>query len=234
MAAFSVSLSYTQSVGLLRRGISPSQGRYLHTGQHKPRINAYNTGIHALSGIRTHDPSIRASEESLCLKPRGYCDRQLLHIHENVSLLVSHNIPFDINQWKRLIQTSMKENCGFVKTSVPVKKNRYWIINTFPFQHSKRKLFSRVTSRKNGINIAVYIYVLRYVLHKLYEIHSNSHSRSFLTNWNVTFCSTWCILFDRRLCHCSLPFQLKCVLYRVWRSHRCDPTRLCLLGYTTV
>jgi hypothetical protein len=28
---FSVSLSYTQSVGLLGRGFSPSQGRYLHT-----------------------------------------------------------------------------------------------------------------------------------------------------------------------------------------------------------
>jgi hypothetical protein len=32
---------FTQSVGLLRRGISPSQLRYLHTGQHKHRINAH-------------------------------------------------------------------------------------------------------------------------------------------------------------------------------------------------
>jgi hypothetical protein len=32
---------FTQSVGLLGRGISPLQGRYLHTGQHKHRINAY-------------------------------------------------------------------------------------------------------------------------------------------------------------------------------------------------
>jgi hypothetical protein len=31
----SVSESYTQSVGLLERGISPSQGRYLHTEQHR-------------------------------------------------------------------------------------------------------------------------------------------------------------------------------------------------------
>jgi hypothetical protein len=30
-----------QSVGLLGWGISPSQGRYLHTEQHKHRINAY-------------------------------------------------------------------------------------------------------------------------------------------------------------------------------------------------
>jgi hypothetical protein len=47
-------LIYTQSVGLLGRGISPSQGRYLHTEQHKHR------DIHALSGIRAHDPSVRA------------------------------------------------------------------------------------------------------------------------------------------------------------------------------
>jgi hypothetical protein len=55
-------LSSTQSVGLLGRGISPSQGRYLHREQHKHRINAH-TDMHALSGIRTHDPTSRESEE---------------------------------------------------------------------------------------------------------------------------------------------------------------------------
>jgi hypothetical protein len=34
-------LIYTHSVGFLGRGISPSQGRYLHTEQHKHRINAH-------------------------------------------------------------------------------------------------------------------------------------------------------------------------------------------------
>jgi hypothetical protein len=34
-------LIYTQLIGLLGRGISPSQGRYLHTEQHKHRINAH-------------------------------------------------------------------------------------------------------------------------------------------------------------------------------------------------
>jgi hypothetical protein len=34
-------LTYTQPIGLLGRGISPSQGRYLHTEQHKHKINAY-------------------------------------------------------------------------------------------------------------------------------------------------------------------------------------------------
>jgi hypothetical protein len=38
-AYFSVSKSYTQSVRLPGRGISPSEGRYLHTEQHKQRIN---------------------------------------------------------------------------------------------------------------------------------------------------------------------------------------------------
>jgi hypothetical protein len=28
-----------------------------------------------LNGIRTHDPSVRASEDSSCLRPRGHCDR---------------------------------------------------------------------------------------------------------------------------------------------------------------
>jgi hypothetical protein len=34
-------LIFTQSVGLLGRGISPSQDRYLHTGEDKYRINAH-------------------------------------------------------------------------------------------------------------------------------------------------------------------------------------------------
>jgi hypothetical protein len=63
LAAFLVSLSFIQSVGLLGRRISPPQGRYLHTD------------IHASSGIRTHDPSVWAGEESLCLRPCDRCDR---------------------------------------------------------------------------------------------------------------------------------------------------------------
>jgi hypothetical protein len=46
-------LNLRHSVGPLGRVISPSQGLYLT-----------NTDIHTLSGIRTHDPSVRASEDS--------------------------------------------------------------------------------------------------------------------------------------------------------------------------
>jgi hypothetical protein len=62
-------------VGLLIRVIIPSLGLYLHIRQHKHRINAH-TDIHALSGIRTHDHSVRASEDSSCLRPRGHRDLQ--------------------------------------------------------------------------------------------------------------------------------------------------------------
>jgi hypothetical protein len=62
-------------VGLLGWGISPSQGRYLHKEQYKHRINV-NTDIHALSGIRTHDPSVPASEDRSCLRPCGHCVRR--------------------------------------------------------------------------------------------------------------------------------------------------------------
>jgi hypothetical protein len=63
-------------VELLGRVISSSQGHNLTTGQHKHWINVY-TNIHTLSGFRTHDPSVRSSEDSSCLRPRGYCGRPL-------------------------------------------------------------------------------------------------------------------------------------------------------------
>jgi hypothetical protein len=60
---FSFVIFFIQTVEFIGRVISPSQGRYLHRGQHKHRINA-NTHIHALSGIRTHDFSFPASEDT--------------------------------------------------------------------------------------------------------------------------------------------------------------------------
>jgi hypothetical protein len=72
---------HTQSVGLRGRLIGPSQGLYLNTGQNKHRINVHThtstPNIHALSGIRTHDPSVRAIEGSSCLRALGYSDGQL-------------------------------------------------------------------------------------------------------------------------------------------------------------
>jgi hypothetical protein len=71
---FSFVVFLTQTAELLGRVISSSQDLYLHTGQYKHRINSY-TDIRALSGIRTHEPSVRASEDSSCLRPCGHYDR---------------------------------------------------------------------------------------------------------------------------------------------------------------
>jgi hypothetical protein len=46
-----------------------------HRTTHKQNKRIHTPNIHALSGIRTHDPSVRASEDSSCLRPLGYCDR---------------------------------------------------------------------------------------------------------------------------------------------------------------
>jgi hypothetical protein len=37
--------------------------------------NKKHTDIRALSGIRTHDASVRAGDDSSCLRPRSDCDR---------------------------------------------------------------------------------------------------------------------------------------------------------------
>jgi predicted component of type VI protein secretion system len=50
---------FKRMVGLLGRVISPSQGLYLHrTTQHRKT----RTNVHALSGIRTHDPSNQSAK----------------------------------------------------------------------------------------------------------------------------------------------------------------------------
>jgi hypothetical protein len=64
-----------QMVGFLARVISSSQGLYLNTGQQKQ--NKHIPNIHAFCVIRTHDPGFRVSEDSTCLRPLGYRDRQL-------------------------------------------------------------------------------------------------------------------------------------------------------------
>jgi hypothetical protein len=86
---------FTQTAGLLGRVISSSQG-----GQHKHRINAH-TDIHTLSGIRMHDPSVPANEDSLCLRQRGYCDRLRLFYSEELL-----NKPIGYPVWRAIRQSS--------------------------------------------------------------------------------------------------------------------------------
>jgi hypothetical protein len=79
--AYSFSFMITlQTVVPLGRVISSSQGLYLNTGQRKQNKYTHTPNIHALSGIRTYDPSVRASEDSSCIRPLGYCDRHIYYI----------------------------------------------------------------------------------------------------------------------------------------------------------
>jgi hypothetical protein len=70
---FSFIIFFTQMIGLLGRAISPSQGRYVH--MRTTQTQNKRADIHASCGIRPHDPSVRAGEDSSCLRPRGHCDR---------------------------------------------------------------------------------------------------------------------------------------------------------------
>jgi hypothetical protein len=69
-------LIYIQSVRLLGRGIRPSRGSHLHTGQHKHRINSHR---HPFLEWYSNPRSQRLSQRRRsCLRPRGYCDRHFL------------------------------------------------------------------------------------------------------------------------------------------------------------
>jgi hypothetical protein len=106
---FSFVIYFTQTVGLLEWVISPSQGRYLKTGQHKHREKAY-TNIHVLSGIRTHDPSFRASEDSSCLRSHCHCD-QHSHTSNLTNFLVSvrHSTVLRLPLWHAAVWSPLYE-----------------------------------------------------------------------------------------------------------------------------
>jgi hypothetical protein len=80
-------------VGLLGRGISPSQCLYLHrTAQHRKT----RTHIHDSSGIRTHDPNARAVEDSTCLKDCP-ATRTGWNKHQRVCVKESHTTHYGLD-----------------------------------------------------------------------------------------------------------------------------------------
>jgi hypothetical protein len=62
-------LIYTQSVGLLGRGSAQRKAATYTNTEYT------QTDIHAWTGIRTHDLSVRAGKDISCLRQRGHCDR---------------------------------------------------------------------------------------------------------------------------------------------------------------
>jgi hypothetical protein len=54
-----------------------------HRASHKQNKRIHTPNIHALCGIRTHDPGFRASEDSTCPRTLGYRDRPLKHLQSS-------------------------------------------------------------------------------------------------------------------------------------------------------
>jgi hypothetical protein len=59
-----------------------------HTTKQTQNKRIHTPNIHASSRNRAHDPSGRASEDSSCLRPRGYCDRLHIILHFLISVTV--------------------------------------------------------------------------------------------------------------------------------------------------
>jgi hypothetical protein len=95
---FSFSWSYTQPVRLIGQGLSPTQGLCLHTAQHKTEET--QTGIEAWSGIRTHNVSVRESEDSPCLKQRGHWSLfSLTYTTNKQTNSVALSLPANYTDW---------------------------------------------------------------------------------------------------------------------------------------
>jgi hypothetical protein len=109
---------FSQTVGLLGRVISPSQGRYLHMGQHKENKRIHTPIIHALSGIRTHDPSVRASEDSSYLRPRDYCFLYFVQGIIKTELVQELNIQVSPLSYVALLRTASSLSTELFRISV--------------------------------------------------------------------------------------------------------------------
>jgi hypothetical protein len=68
-----------------RRKASTCKQKHRKTHKYTQILN-----IHALSEIRTHDPSFRASEDSACLRPLGYSDRLRSYREYFISLILKY------------------------------------------------------------------------------------------------------------------------------------------------
>jgi hypothetical protein len=78
-----------------------SRSRPKHRTTQTQNKHIHIPNIHALCGIRTQDPGFRASEDSTCLRPLGYRDRQIIwHSLKKKSPWHSLIKDFDLSKWK--------------------------------------------------------------------------------------------------------------------------------------
>jgi hypothetical protein len=65
-----------------------SVARLLPTNRTTQTQNKRTRRHHASSGIRTHEASVRAGEDTSCIRPRGHCDRLPDFYHNEIIKIV--------------------------------------------------------------------------------------------------------------------------------------------------
>jgi hypothetical protein len=75
--------------------------------------------IQSLIGIRTHDPSVRASEESSCLRLRGYCDWLMSCVY---CVIITDYRKSEIRFWVPLNGIKFVRNFIQIRQAVPELK----------------------------------------------------------------------------------------------------------------
>jgi hypothetical protein len=115
-------LDLGQSAGLIGRVTTLAQGLYLYTNRKTHTTQILN--IQALSGVQTHAPGVRASEDSLCLRPLGYRERHkppvVFQNKESRLKMSGNNIYSAIWENSRLIIERQKLRTNTEKTDINV------------------------------------------------------------------------------------------------------------------
>jgi hypothetical protein len=122
-------LFFTQTVELLGRVISPSQGRYLHTGQHKHRTNAH-TDIHALSGALEQAKVLQALDREatviglLTNRVHKFCDIHLYLLRYRQSEHILHLLRKCVinSQWPKMLRHQYKFTIFYFQ-HIPVRSS---------------------------------------------------------------------------------------------------------------
>jgi hypothetical protein len=112
-------IQLTYRVGLLWTSDQPVAEASNYTGQHY--IETQETNIHALSGIRTRDPSNQAAAD-LCLRPSAYQSRIQLLISDDHFVQASGAIISSARNFLGLLTRFLVtlQNCSIVCSAAPL------------------------------------------------------------------------------------------------------------------
>jgi hypothetical protein len=118
LATFSNSSSYRDAVGLLGRSISPSQGRYIHTEQHKHSINAPR---HPCPEWDSNPRSHRSNKRrQFSPRPCSHCDRPNPELALLFQAIMQAEANMGTTRWMSCILTEcFAEFTGVLSCSCP-------------------------------------------------------------------------------------------------------------------